>query len=257
MIKFYREWQRFRKTGDTSIRNFLVVRYLPFARYVASTFPCLHHSVTQDDILSWACFGLIDAVEKFDPRRGIKFETYAIARIRGEIKENFRKALSSTYIKRKKLLDDVYDKLCARLGRPPFDGEMAKELGIDMHRYKTMLSQTLPISILSLDSILDEGLNFPEITARISRNEDFSEALELKEKKELLARAIGQLPAKEKEVMTLYYYEGLTMKEISGFLGITEGRVSQIHASALMRLRGLIKVDKKNFRYSLRKGVGI
>jgi len=232
-IKYYREWKKYKETGDKKSRNFLVVRYLPLAKYVAGTIPSSTPLYTYEDLISWACIGLIDAIDKFDPDKGIKFETYAISRIKGEILDNLRKLTTTHFQKQKKVIEKTYDKLFLNLGRPPSEFEMAEELKMDMKKYRKMLSQILPVYVLSLDNLLEINSS---IVKKLMRRKS-KDLREIEEKKEMISKALEKLSEMERKVITLYYYEGLTMKEISEILNISEGRVSQLHASALLRMK--------------------
>jgi len=245
MIKFYKEWEKFQKRGDKKSRNFLIVQYLPLAKYIASTFPRFNPGLySYDDMVSWACIGLINATKKFEPDRGIKFETYAISRIKGEIKDNLRKLTHSYYKRKKKVLDEHYEKLYLKLDRPPNDYEMAEELGVDIKKYRKMLARALPFYIISLDELIETKLSSSFLYKNIVKKEDFFSALAMEEKKETLSRAIQTLPKTEREIITMYYYEGLTMKETAGILNFSEGRISQLHTHALLHLKKELKKTK-------------
>lgn len=216
----------------------LVIEYLPLAKYVASTIPKYNPLYTYDDIVSWACLGLIDAIERFDPDRGIKFETYAILRVRGSIIDNLRKLSPLHYKHKKKELNKQYEYLSQKLGRSPTDYEMAEELGMSIPKYRTMLVHTLPFQILSLDEVVDAEEHLSAVYKYLARGgKDFTAIRQLREQKELLAEAIGRLSERKRKIIVFYYYEGLTMKEIAEVLHLSEGRISQLHAHALIYLR--------------------
>lgn len=246
MIQFYKEWKKFRENGNRESRNFLVMQYLPLAKYIASRIPSSNYALySYDDILSWACIGLIDAIGKFDHEKGVKFETYAISRIRGEISDNLGKLSSSYYSRKKAIVDKNYKKLYRRFDRPPDDYEMAEELGMDVDKYRNMLSNISPVHIISFDEVIDIEGCFPAIREKIVAKEDVTSILEIKEKKVALARAIQSLPEKERQIITLYDYEGLTMKETAKILNLSEGRISQLHTSALLKLKKELKKSEE------------
>lgn len=246
MIQFYKEWKKFRENGNRESRNFLVMQYLPLAKYIASRIPSSNYALySYDDILSWACMGLIDAIGKFDHEKGVKFETYAISRIRGEISDNLGKLSSSYYSRKKAIVDKNYEKLYRRFDRPPDDYEMAEELGMDVDKYRNMLSNISPVHIISFDEVIDIEGCFPAIREKIAANEDFTSILEIKEKKAALARAIQSLPEKERQIIILYDYEGLTMKETAKILNLSEGRISQIHTRTLLKLKKELKKSEE------------
>ncbi|MBU1163006.1 MAG: sigma-70 family RNA polymerase sigma factor [Proteobacteria bacterium] len=246
MIQFYKEWKKFRENDDRESRDFLVIQYLPLAKYIASRTPSSTHALySYDDILSWACIGLIDAIGKFDHEKGVKFETYAISRIRGEISDNLMELTSSYYSRKKAIIDQNYEKLYSRFDRPPDDYEMAEELGMEVDKYRNMLSNISPVYIISFDELIDIEGYFPAVREKIAAKEDFTSILDIKEKKEALARAIHSLPKKERQIIILYDYEGLTMKEIAGILNLSEGRISQLHTCALIKLKKELKKSEK------------
>lgn len=246
MIQFYKEWKKFRENGDRESRDFLVMQYLPLAKYIASKIPSSNSALySYDDILSWAYMGLIDAIGKFDHEKGVKFETYAISRIRGEISDNLLKLSSSYYPRKKAIIDKNYEKLYHRFDRPPDDHEMAEELGMDVDKYRNMLSDISPVYIISFDEMIDIEGYFPAIREKIVAKEDFTSIIEIKERKEAIARAIQSLPEKERQIIILYDYEDLTMKEIAEILNLAESRISQLHTSALLKLKKELKKSEE------------
>lgn len=240
MLPYRTDWETFRKTGERTVRNTLVVRYLPLARHVASTFPQSPRLYSFDDLVSWACMGLIDAVERFDPGRNVKFETYAIPRIRGEIKDNIRRLLPSSVLRNRKRLDQAYSRACARLGRPPSERELAAEMNVSVAQYRSMAARALPFYIVSFEEAVEKEWNLPSLRQRVL-SKDFSSILEVRETRDALAHAIGTLPEREARIVRLYYYEGLAMREIADILGLTEGRISQLHTQAILHLRTQLK----------------
>ena len=246
MIQFYKEWKKFRENDNRESRDFLVMQYLPLAKYIASRIPSSNYALySYDDILSWACIGLIDAIGKFDHEKGVKFETYAISRIRGEISDNLGKLSSSYYPRKKAIIDKNYEKLYRRFDRPPDDYEMAEELGMDVDKYRNMVSNISPVYIISFDEVIDIEGYFPAIREKIVAKEDFTSILEIKEKKAALAKAIRSLTKKERQIIILHDYEGLTMKETAKILSLSESRISQLHTRILLKLKKELKKSEE------------
>ena len=248
MIKFYKEWKKFKKKQDANSRNILISQYLYLAKYVASTVPRFSSLYDYHDLVGWACIGLIEAIERFDPEKGTKFETFAISRIRGAVLDNLRKVAKSVHSSKKREVSELYRKLQLKLGRPPEEFEMADALGISNGEYRKLLKQMLPLYIISLESLIVKGRgdkNIYEKFIQAQQDSGYGDNRILAERKLMLADAIKKLSGREKEIIMLYYYEGLTMKEISGVLRLSQGRVSQILSSALMRLGQELKARIK------------
>lgn len=205
----------------------------------------LPSNVEQADFVSSGVFGLIDAIEKFDPARAIKFETYAISRIRGAIIDELRALdwIPRSVRQKARAVERAYATLEVTLRRTPSDPEVAAEMGIALEDLHTIFSQLSLANVVALDELLHSGDG--EGGSRISLGDtledttadDPVEIAESRELKRLLARAINTLPQREKTVVSLYYYEGLTLAEIGQVLGVTESRVSQIHTKAVLQLR--------------------
>jgi RNA polymerase sigma factor for flagellar operon FliA len=198
-----------------------------------------------DDLESCGILGLIEALDRFDVGRGTKFEAYAVVRIRGAIIDQLRSLghLSRSSLQKSRSLEDALARLHLELGRAPDDGEVAAHLGVEVADLRELLSE-LSVVIVSLDSapIDDEGdaVSLAE-TIPDHGSPDPLEAIENKETIGALAAAIDELPERERLVVSLYYHDGLTMKEISQVLGVTESRVSQLHTRAVLRLRGWMR----------------
>ncbi len=239
-------WQDFKATGDQRLRERLILHYSPLVKYVAGRVGVgLPPNIEQADLVSYGIFGLIDAIEKFDLERSIKFETYAISRIRGAIIDELR---SIDWIPRSvrykaREVEKAYAKLEAELHRTPTEPEVAKELGISLTELHGIFSQVSFVNVVALDELLSVGgekgdkLSLVD-TLEDPKAEDPVLAFEGEETKYLLAKAINQLPEREKIVVTLYYYEGLTLAEIGKVLGVTESRICQMHTKAVLQLRG-------------------
>ena len=238
-------WDEYKRLQDQSLRDQLILHYSPLVKYVAGRVAIgLPQNVEQADLVSYGIFGLIDAVEKFDPRRGYKFETYAIARIKGAILDELRSIdwVPRSVRAKARQLEKSYAKLEGSLRRAPTDEELANELGITEEQLQNLLSQLSFVGLVALDEMLSVGgekgdkLTLGD-TLEDKGAEDPVLAFEGEETKFLLARAINQLPEREKIVVTLYYYEGLTLAEIGKVLGVTESRICQMHTKAVLQLR--------------------
>ncbi|NTW27883.1 MAG: RNA polymerase sigma factor WhiG [Coriobacteriia bacterium] len=237
-------WARYKDDLDTAARDELILVYSPLVKYVAGRLAAsLPQTVETADLISYGIFGLIDAIEKFDLERAIKFETYAISRIKGAIIDELRAMdwVPRSVRSRAKEIERSYAALEGVLKRVPTDGEVSEHMGISLKEYQEILSKLSYTSVVSFEEIWvgfdrDEGqdpLNsIPDASA-----EDPVKLFETAEIKDLLADAIDGLPEREKTVVALYYYEGLTLKEIGQVLGVTESRVSQMHTKAVLRLR--------------------
>ncbi len=239
--------------GDDSIesREKLILHYAPLVKYVASRVATgLPASVDQADLVSYGMFGLIDALQKFEPGRGNKFETYAIPRIKGAIIDELRAmdwVPRSVRFKAREI-DKANSDLEAMLKRQPSDGELAGRLGISLRELHDVVSQISFVSVLALDEMVSVGADRGEQVSLIDtladKGIDPTHGVESQETRGLLAAAINDLSEREKIVVTLYYFEGLTLAEIGDILGVTESRVCQIHTKAVGVLRGqLTEVD--------------
>ena len=238
-------WARFKDNGDPHAREELILNYSPLVKYVAGRVSSgLPQQVETADLISYGLFGLIDAIEKFDLDRGIKFETYAIARIKGAIIDELRAMdwVPRSVRARAREIEAAYVRLENTLRRVPTDEEVAAEMGVslsELHDIFTKLSYTSVVSFeeLWLGGEKDEHQDALS-TIKDETAEDPVAIFESAEMKEILADAIEKLPEREKTVIALYYYEGLTLKEIGQVLGVTESRVSQLHTKSVLRLRG-------------------
>lgn len=238
-------WGRFKDTGDTAAREQLILNYSPLVKFVAGRIAVgLPHTVESADLISYGIFGLIDAIEKYDPERGIKFETYAISRIRGAIIDELRALdwVPRSVRSRARDIEHAIIALEGRLLRTPEDAEVAAELGITIKDLNDTFAKLSYTSVVSFEDIWAPGTDRDDKAAPSAGIEDENaenpvEAFETEETKEVLAGAIERLPERERTVIALYYYEGLALKEIGLILGVTESRVSQMHTKAVLRLR--------------------
>ncbi|HEY7659755.1 MAG TPA: RNA polymerase sigma factor WhiG [Actinomycetota bacterium] len=241
-------WSEFKESEGSgareSARERLILHYAPLVKYVASRVATgLPASVDQADLVSYGVFGLIDALEKFDPARGNKFETYAIPRIKGAIIDELRAmdwVPRSVRFKAREI-EKAYADLESMLKRAPTEHEVAERLGVSMRELHDVINQISFVQVLQLDEILsvgsDRGEQVSLLDTLADRGVDPTTGLEGQETRGLLAAAINSLSEREKIVVTLYYFEGLTLAEIGEILGVTESRVCQIHTKAVGQLR--------------------
>lgn len=237
-------WATFKETGDAEAREQLIVNYSPLVKYVAGRLSSsLPQTVDTADLISYGIFGLIDAIEKFDLERGIKFETYAIARIKGAIIDELRAMdwVPRSVRAKARQVENAYIALETKNRRVPSDEEVAEELGITNKELQAIFTKLSYTSVVSFEELWVGGDRDDRQSAAGSIKDDAAEdpvsAFESVEAKSILADAIEHLPDREKTVIALYYYEGLTLKEIGQVLGVTESRVSQLHTKAVLRLR--------------------
>jgi RNA polymerase sigma factor for flagellar operon FliA len=240
-----RLWQEFRTSGDERLRERLILHYSPLVKYVAGRLGSgLPTTVDHADFVSYGIFGLIDAIEKFDPERATRFEPYAIRRIRGAIIDELRALdwIPRSVRAKARLIERGYAELEASLGRHPGDAELAAHLGIDLGELHAIFSQLSAVNVLALDELLTASIDRSSGLSLGDTLEDTSAvdpvvAFEMHETRQRLAQAIELLPEREQTVVTLYYFEGLTLAEIGQVLGVSESRVCQIHARAVLQLR--------------------
>ncbi len=239
-------WVGFKATADQSLRERLILHYSPLVKYVAGRVGVgLPPNIEQADLVSYGIFGLIDAIEKFDLERAIKFETYAISRIRGAIIDELRAIdwIPRSVRYKAREVEKAYAALEGLLHRTPTESEVADQMGIKLEDLHAIFSQVSFVNVVALDELLNVGgekgdkLSLVD-TLEDTRAEDPVSAFESEETKYLLAKAINTLPEREKIVVTLYYYEGLTLAEIGQVLGVTESRICQMHTKAVLQLRG-------------------
>jgi RNA polymerase sigma factor for flagellar operon FliA len=238
-------WQELRRTGDKTVRDRLILTYAPLVKYVAGRLGSgLPAHVDEGDLVSYGLLGLIGAIERFDPDRDIKFETYAISRIKGSIIDELRSLdwVPRSVRSRAREIERAIGELEARLGRAPTDEEIAEKVGITEVELNDSLSDISRSSIAALDELWTISGDTGDQVSLLDTIEDTEgpqpqTALAQTEMREALGEAIARLPEREKLVVTLYYYEELTLREIGEVLGVTESRVSQLHTKAILRLK--------------------
>ncbi len=240
-------WERFKKTEDTDMRDKLLTDYLPLVKNVAGRMAAgFPKSVELNDLINTGVIGLIEAFNNFDPGRGVKFETFAVPRIRGAILDELR-ALDwvprSTRAKARNI-DRALMKLENELGRGPSENELAKRLSISVHELFSARKDVSVSTLLSLDELIcreDDNRQVPRIeTVQNTTSIDVLKDMEKTELRVFVIETISSLTEQERLVVSLYYYEELTLKEIGDIMLISESRVSQIHTRAVMRLRNSI-----------------
>ncbi len=234
-------WESYRRTPTRQARDRLILQYSPLVKYVAGRVAVgLPQNVEQSDLVSYGIFGLIDAIEKFDPARGFKFETYAISRIKGAILDELR---SIDWVPRSvrakgRAVERAFSKLEAELKRSPTEAELAEELEMSLAQLQQVLGQLSLTGVAALDEMLGDRSDSATLGDTIPDAGDGPGALlEMRELRGQLAKAIERMPEREKVVLTLYYFENLTLARIGEVLKVTESRVSQLHSKAMLQLR--------------------
>jgi RNA polymerase sigma factor for flagellar operon FliA len=233
-------WASYKKSGDRELRDQLILHYSPLVKYVAGRVAVgLPQRVEPADLVSYGIFGLIDAIDRFEPDRGVTFESYAISRIKGAIIDELRSLdwVPRSVRAKARSLERAYQDLEARLKRSPTDTELAAEVGLGEEQLQSILAQVSFVGLAALDETL--GISGgPTLGDTLADRADGPVAVvETAETRRILAACIASLPERERVVLTLYYYEGLTLAEIGSVLGVTESRVSQVHTKAVIHLR--------------------
>lgn len=236
-----RLWVDYARTKNQGIREKLILEYAPLVKVVAGRMNMyLGNNVEYDDLVGYGVFGLIDAIDKFDAFKEVKFETYASLRIRGAILDQIRKMdwIPRTIRQRQKQIDTVMRQIETEKGREATDEEIALALGISDDEYTQWQSQMKVTGVVSLNEYLETGSDISnEKAPGFKHFEQPEEAIEKEELKQMLMDALELLTEKEKKVILLYYYEDLTLKEISNVLEVSESRVSQLHTKALAKMK--------------------
>jgi RNA polymerase sigma factor for flagellar operon FliA len=237
-------WHEYREKRDKAVRDRLILTYAPLVKYVAGRLgSSLPAHVDEGDLVSYGLLGLIGAIERYDPDRDIKFETYAIARIRGAIIDELRALdwVPRSVRSRARQIERAIGELEAKLGRAPTDEEIAAKVGVTVDELDSSLTDISRSSIAALDELWSVSGDGDQVSLLDTLEDDSisqpAEVLDETETREALADAIARLPEREKLVVTLYYYEELTLREIGEVLGVTESRVSQLHTKAILRLK--------------------
>lgn len=242
-------WTRYKQQGALEAREQLILHYAPLVKYVASRVATgLPASVEQADLVSYGMFGLIDAMQKFDVERSIKFQTYAITRIRGAIIDELRSMdwVPRSIRAKSRELEKANAELESRLQRAPSDREVAQHLGMTVEELHDVITQISFVTMMALDELVGVSPRGGERISLVDTLVDLSAvdptvAAEVGETRALLQSAIRRLSEREQLVIRLYYFEGMTLGEIGEVLGVTESRVCQIHTKAIGSLRGRLK----------------
>jgi RNA polymerase sigma factor for flagellar operon FliA len=234
-------WKKYSQTKSAEIKEKLIIEYSQLVKYVAGRLSVyLGSHVEYDDLVSFGIFGLIDAIDKFDISKGVKFETYASLRIRGAIMDSIRDMdwVPRSLRQKSKELEKVYYEVENELGHAATDQEIANKLGITVEELQKVLNEANVSSMVSLDEFLEQNYEIG-ITSNAHSKEGMPENyIEANELKSILADAIDKLPEKERMVVSFYYFDELTLKEISAIMSVSESRISQLHTKAILRLRG-------------------
>ncbi|HSS43544.1 MAG TPA: RNA polymerase sigma factor WhiG [Solirubrobacterales bacterium] len=242
-------WRRYKDAGDEGARERLVVAYSPMVKFVAGRLGAgLPSHVEDADLISYGLVGLIGAIERFEPERGIKFETFAMTRIRGAIIDELRSLdwVPRSVRSRAREIESAQAKLEHELQRAPTEAELAAKLNMTEAELQSALLEIANSSVYALDelwTVSDSSGDQVSLLDTIADDSaaDPQEALASTEVKDLLTEAISGLPEREQLVVALYYYENLTLREIGEVLGVTESRVSQLHTKAVMRLKSSLQ----------------
>jgi len=240
--------------GKILTREEIIHKYLHLVKYVAGRISInLPPNIEINDLISEGILGLIDAIEKYDDDRGVKFETYAITRINGAILDALRALdwVPRAVRQRARELERVYQHLEAALGRAATEDEVAGQMGMTAKELQTLLIKIKGTTVLSLEEFLpnEKGYEIPLVDTLKDQQSDVTSLVESEEIKGNLVRAVDSLPPQERTVISLYYFEGLTLKEIKSVLEVSESRVSQIHAQAVIHLRAKLRNLRDDLGY--------
>jgi RNA polymerase sigma factor FliA len=244
-------WSRYKKTGDEKAREQLVLAYSPLVKFVAGRMSSgLPAHIEESDLISYGLLGLIGAIERFDPAREIKFETFAVSRIKGSIIDELRSLdwVPRSVRAKAREIEATQTKLEHEFGRVPTDQEVADALDMALDDFQDSLLQISNSTVVALDelwTVSDSSGDQVSLldTMKDPNAVDPARELGVSELKDRLANAISRLPEREKLVIALYYYENLTLREIGEVLGVTESRVSQLHTKAVLRLKSRLQTE--------------
>jgi len=234
-------WKQYQETKDPQIREALIIEYSHLIKYIAGRLNIYFGSnVEYDDLVSYGVFGLIDAIDKYDLGKGVKFETYASLRIRGAIIDSIREMdwVPRSLRQKSKDLEKAYWEVENELGHSATDIDVAKKMNISLEEFYKLINEVNVTSMVSLEDFLEQNYEIGMDVSNTNKSDMPEHKAELNELKEILGESIDKLPEKEKMVLTLYYYEELTLKEISAIMKVSESRISQLHTKAILRLRG-------------------
>ena len=245
-------WLEFKKTRSTALRDAFIRKYMPLVKYVAGKVATgMPRSVEFDDLVGFGQFGLLDAINKYDPEKNVKFKTYAVTRIRGSMIDELRVLdwVPRSVRQKAREIEDAIVEVESRLGRPATDAEIADSMGISEDEYQQTVMRVSGTSVLSLDDVWYSGDDSDHVSigdsieSPSSFNPDV--IVEREEIRRVIIESIKELPKKEKMVLVLYYHEDLTFKEIGQVLNVSESRISQLHTKANLRLRAKLTNIRK------------
>lgn len=239
-LEVNRLWEEYTKKKTPEVREKIIINYAPLVKIVAGRLSMyLGYNVEYEDLVSYGIFGLIDAIDKFDYSKGIKFETYASLRIRGSILDQIRKMdwIPRTLRQKQKKMDNALARIEQQTGRSATERELALEMGITEEELLNIKGQTHITNIISLDDFVENGSEKEVVQEKSSVFATPEEVVERNELKEMLKKSLDTLTEKERKVILLYYYEELTLKEISKVMEVSESRISQLHTKALQKMK--------------------
>ena len=243
-------WKQYAQTRDPAIRETLIIENAYLIKYVAGRLNIYFSAnLEYDDLVSFGVFGLIDAIDKFDPNKGVKFETYASLRIRGAIIDNIRELdwVPRSLRQKGKELEKLYTDFEYEFGRPPSDEEAAERLGMNAKEFSKFVGDASISALVSLEEVVGQNNEYPDDPSFEDFTENPAKQAEYSELKELLANEIDQLSEKEKAVISFYYFDELTLKEISEIMKVSESRISQLHTKAIAKLRARMSKRENSF----------
>lgn len=233
-------WRQYHENRDPAIREALILEYSHLIKFIAGRLNIYFGSnVEYDDLVGFGVFGLIDAIDRYDIDKGVKFETYASLRIRGSIIDSIREMdwVPRSLRQKSKELEKAYWDVENEIGHSASDMEIAKKLNISLEEFHKLLNQVNVASMVSLEDFLEQNYEVGADVPNVNQTDRPEHEMELSELREILGDSIEKLPEKEKMVLSLYYYDELTLKEISAIMKVSESRISQLHTKAVMRLR--------------------
>jgi len=250
MAQLEQLWKEWKVEGSRKAKDRLLAEYAGLARQTAQRVAVgLPSHVEMGDLVGAGVMGLIRAVETFEPEREIKFETYAVHKIRGAILDELRSLdwVPRSVRQKGRSLQRAYSELSGLLGRAPYDDEVAQHLGLTLVEFEDLLTEVAPLTVLSLDEQDGLGDDAPALSETISDPQAANALAEIEEGqlKAMLRDAISALPAKERLVVSMYHFEELNFKEIGRVMGVTESRVCQIHSKAIVKLRARVRLQAK------------
>lgn len=240
-------WKQYSENRSSDLREKLIIEYAHLVKYIAGRLSIYFgQNVEYDDLIGFGVFGLIDAIDKFDLSKGVKFETYASLRIRGSIIDSIRELdwIPRSLRQKSKELERTYREVENELGRSATDKDVADKLGISIDEFYKILNNVNVGSLVSLEEFLEQNYEIGFSTSSLNMGNSPESHIDDLELKEILGDAINKLPEKEKKVVTLYYFEELTLKEISAIMKVSESRISQLHTKAILRLKGKLARQK-------------